>query len=129
LGQYYIQLPQVEQAFQELQGALSIRPLYHPKDARIEAHLFGAFRADCLQVTRQHRLQALAPGLTPRAVLQKFVAMQRVDVHLPTTEGRYLILPRSTQPAKDQFLLLSQLKMELPQQPPPKITSTATFTA
>jgi hypothetical protein len=88
-----MQLPQFEQAFQELQGALSIRPLYHPKDTRIEAHLFGAFRADCLQVTRQHRLRALAPGLTPRAVLQKLAAMQRVDVHLPTTDGRYLILP------------------------------------
>ncbi len=128
LWQYYIQLTEVEQAFKELKGDLSIRPIYHQKDARIEAHIFVAFMAYCLQVTLKHRLRALAPGLTPRAVLQKFAAMQMVDVHLPTTDGRYLILPRYTQPDKDQRLLLSQMKMELPQQPPPKITSIATLT-
>jgi Transposase DDE domain len=128
LWQYYIQLTEVEQAFKELKGDLSIRPIYHQKDARIEAHIFVAFMAYCLQVTLKHRLRALAPGLTPRAVLQKFAAMQMVDVHLPTTDGRSLILPRYTQPDKNQRLLLSQMKMELPQQPPPKITSIATLT-
>jgi hypothetical protein len=129
LWQYYIQLTEIEQAFKELKGDLSIRPIYHQKDTRIEAHIFVAFMAYCLQVTLKHRLRALAPGLTPRAVLEKFAAMQRVVVHLPTTDGRYLILPRYTQPDKDQRLLLSQMKMELPQQSPPKITSTATLTA
>jgi hypothetical protein len=128
LWQYYIQLTEVEQAFKELKSDLSIRPIYHQKDARIEAHIFVAFMAYCLQVTLKHRLHALAPGLTPRAVLEKFTAMQMVDVHLPTTDGRYLILPRYTQPDEDQRLLLSQIKMELPKQPPPKITSTATLT-
>jgi hypothetical protein len=99
---------------------LCIRPIYHQKDSRIEAHIFVAFMAYCLQVTLKHRLRALAPGLTPRAVLEKFAAMQMVDVHLPTTDGRYLVLPRYTQPDKDQSILLSQLKMGLPQQPPPK---------
>jgi transposase len=120
LWQYYIHLTEVEQAFKELKGDLSIRPIYHQKDARIEAHIFVAFMAYCLQVTLKHRLRALAPGLTPRAVLEKFTAMQRVDVHLPTTDGRYLILPRYTQSDEDQRLLLSQLKMALPQQPPPQ---------
>jgi hypothetical protein len=129
LWQYYIQLTEVEQAFKELKSDLSIRPIYHQKEARIEAHIFVAFMAYCLQVTLKHRLRALAPGLTPRAVLEKFTAMQMVDVHLPTTDGRYLILPRYTQPDRDQRLLLSQMKMELPKQPPPKITSTATLTA
>jgi transposase len=89
---YYIQLTEIEQAFKELKGDLSIRPIYHQKDVRIEAHIFVAFMAYCLQVTLKYRLRALAPGLTPRAVLQKFAAMQMVDVHLPTTDGRYLIL-------------------------------------
>jgi hypothetical protein len=128
LWQYSIQLTEVEQAFKELKGDLSIRPIYHQKDTRIEAHIFVAFMAYCLQVTLKHRLRALAPGLTPRAVLQKFAAMQMVDVHLPTTDGRYLILPRYTQPDRDQRLLLSQMKLALPKQPPPKITSTATLT-
>jgi hypothetical protein len=108
---------------------LFIRPIYHQKDSCIEAHIFVAFMAYCLQVTLKHRLRALAPGVTPRAVLEKFAAMQRVDVHLPTINGRYLILLRYTQPDRDQRLLLSQMKMELPQQPSPKITSTATLTA
>ena len=127
LWQYYIQLTEIEQAFKELKGDLSIRPIYHQKDSRIEAHIFVAFMAYCLQVTLKQRLRALAPGLTPRAVLQKFAAMQMVEVHLPTTDGRHLILSRYTQPDKDQRILLSQMKMDLPQQPLPKITSNTTI--
>ena len=128
LWQYYIQLTEVEQAFKELKGDLSVRPIYHQLDSRIEAHIFVAFMAYCLQVTLKHRLRALAPGLTPRSVLEKMAALQMVDVHLPTTDGRCLILSRYTQPETDQQLLLSQLKLELPPQPPPKITSNATVT-
>jgi transposase len=125
LWQYYVQLTEVEQAFKELKNDLSIRPIYHQKEARIEAHIFVAFVAYCLQVTLKQRLRALAPGLTPRAVLEKFSTIQMVDVHLPTTDGRYLILPRYTQPEPDHKILLQQLKLELPAQPPPKISSNA----
>jgi len=129
LWQYYIQLTEIEQAFKELKSDLSIRPIYHQKDRRIEAHIFVAFMAYCLQVTLKHRLRALAPGLTPRAVLEKFAAMQMVDVHLPTTDGRHLILPRYTQPDPDQRLLLSQMKLALPKQPSPMITSNTALIA
>jgi hypothetical protein len=125
LWRYYIQLTEIEQAFKELKSDLLIRPIYHQKDSRIEAHIFVAFHAYCLQVTLKQRLRALAPGLTPKAVLEKFAVLQMVDVHLPTTDGRYLVLPRYTQPDKDQQILLSQLKLELPDQPPPKIHSQA----
>jgi transposase len=136
LWRYYIQLTEVEQAFKELKGDLAIRPIYHQLDSRIEAHIFVAFMAYCLQVTLKHRLRALAPGLTPRAVLEKMAALQMgvaprrrlEDVHLPTTDGRCLILSRYTQPEKDQQLLLSHLKLKLPPQPPPKITASATAT-
>ena len=124
----HIQLTEVEQAFKELKGDLSIRPIYHQNEDRIEAHIFVAFMAYCLQVTLKHRLRSLAPGLTPRAVLEKMAALQMVDVHLPTTDGRCLVLSRHTQPEKDQLLLLSQLKLELPPQPPPKITANAILT-
>ncbi len=100
---------------------MSIRPIYHQLDERIEAHIFIAFVAYCLQVTLKQRTRALAPGLTPRAVLEKFAALQMVDVHLPTTDGRHLVLSRYTQPEKDLRLLLNQLKLELPPQPPPTI--------
>lgn len=118
-------MTEVEQAFKELKGDLAIRPIYHPKEARIEAHIFVAFVAYCLQVTLKQRLRALAPGLTPRAVLEKFSTIQMVDVHLPTTDGRHLILPRYTQPEPDHKILLQQLKLELPDQPPPTISSNA----
>jgi transposase len=126
LWQHYIQLTEIEQAFKELKGDLSIRPIYHQKDSRIEAHIFVAFISYCLQVTLKQRLRALAPGLTPRAVLEKFAAIQMVDAHLPTTDGRYLVLPRYTQPNKDQQILLSRLKLEFPDQPPPRIRSEPT---
>jgi hypothetical protein len=125
LWRLYIQLTEVEQAFKELKGDLAIRPIYHQRDHRIEAHIFVAFVAYCLAVTLKQRLRALAPGLTPRAVLEKFSAIQMVDVHLPTTDGRHLILPRYTQPDRDQLLLLQRLKLTLPPQPPPRITTTA----
>ena len=91
--------------------------------ARIEAHIFVAFLAYCVHVTLGRRLKYLAPGLTPRAVLEKLGAMQMIDVHVPTSDGRELILSRYTQPEADQKLLLEKLKLKLPEQPPPKITA------
>lgn len=123
LWKKYIQLTEIEQAFKELKHDLSIRPVYHQKDERIEAHIFIAFIAYCLQVTLKQQLKSLAPGLTPRSALEKMAEIHMVDVHLPTTDGRHLILSRYTQPAKDQQILLSQLKLNLPPQPPPKIRS------
>ena len=123
LWRYYIQLTEIEQAFKELKSDLAIRPVHHQTDERIEAHIFVAFIAYCLQVTLKHRLKVLAPGLTPRAALEKFAPMQMVDVRVPTTDGRVLILPRYTQPDTDQTLLLSRLKLTLPEQPPPRIQS------
>lgn len=121
LWHFYVQLTQVEQAFKELKGDLGIRPIFHQRDERIEAHIFIAFVAYCLQVTLKLRLRALAPGLTPAAVLEKFAAMQMVDVHVPIVDGRQLVLSRYTQPDKDQRLVLQALKLTLPEQPPPRI--------
>ena len=109
--------------FKDLKDDLAIRPIYHQTDARIEAHIFVAFLAYCLQVTLKQRLRALAPGLTPRSVLDKMAAMQMVDVHLPTTDGRAVVLSRYTEPEPDQALLLQRLKMRLPDQPPPRIAA------
>lgn len=100
----------------EIKQDLSIRPIYHQKDKRTEAHIFVSFRAYCLQLTLKHRARVRAPGLTPRAILEKFKAMQMLDVHLPTTDGRVLILPRYTQPGKDLKLLMHQLNLTLPDQ-------------
>jgi hypothetical protein len=122
LWQRYIQLTEIEEAFRNLKGDLSIRPIHHRTDSRIEAHIFVAFLAYCLHVTLRQRLRALAPGLTSRAVIEKLSAIQMVDVVLPTTDGRVLVLPRYTQPEKDHQLLLQQLHLVLPAQPPPRIS-------
>ncbi|HSO80285.1 MAG TPA: IS1634 family transposase [Chromatiaceae bacterium] len=124
LWRWYIQLTEVEQAFKELKGDLGIRPIYHQRDERIEAHIFLAFLAYCLQVTLKARLRPLAPGLTPRAALDNLAAIHMVDVHLPTTDGRTLILSRYTEPEQEQRILLDRLRLTLPEQPPPRITST-----
>ena len=121
LWQYYIRLTEIEQAFKELKHDLAIRPIYHQTDKHIEAHIFIAFIAYCLHVTLKQHARSCAPGLTPRAVLEKFATMQMVDVHLPTTDGRQLVLPRYTQPDPDHQLLFQQLKLSLPAQPPPRI--------
>ena len=125
LWTFYLQLVEVEQAFKELKGDLAIRPIYHRSDQRIEAHIFVAFMAYCLHVTLKQRTRSLAPGLTPRAVLDKMAAIQMVDVHLPTTDGRQVVLSRYTEPEPDQMLLLQRLRMTLPDQPPPRITAAA----
>jgi transposase len=123
LWSYYLQLVTVEEAFKTLKGDLAIRPIFHQQEARIEAHVFIAFLAYCLHVTLARRLHALAPGLTPRAVFEKFAAVQMIDVHVPTTDGRELVLTRYTQPEPELALLLEQLKLDLPAQPPPKINA------
>jgi len=123
LWQFYIQLVEVEVAFKNLKDDLQLRPIYHQLEHRVEAHIFVAFLAYCLHVTLRTQLKPLAPGLTPRAVLDKFAAIQMLDVHFPTTDGRTLILSRYTELNAEQKLLAKQLKLDLPSQPPPRITA------
>ena len=120
---FYLQLVQVEEAFRTLKGDLAVRPIHHQEQERIEAHIFIAFLAYCLHVTLGRRLKGLAPGLTPRSVFETFAAVQMIDVHIPTADGRELQLTRYTQPEPELTLLLHRLKLDLPDQPPPKITS------
>ena len=123
LWRFYIQLVEIEAAFKTMKDDLQLRPIHHQLEHRIEAHIFVAFLAYCLHVTLRARLKPLAPGLTPRAVLDNFAAIQMLDVHFPTTDGRTLILSRYTELTADQKLLARQLKLDLPPQPPPRITA------
>ena len=123
LWEYDLQLVEIEGAFKLLKDDLAVRPIFHQKASRVEAHIFVAFLAYCLSVTLRGHLRKLAGGLTSRAVLEKFAALQMVDVHFPTTDGRELVFRRYTQPEKDQKILLAQLGWELPAQPPPRISA------
>ena len=121
LWERYVQLTQIEAAFKTMKSELGVRPIYHQLGHRVEAHILVAFIAYCLLVTLKNRLQALAPGLTARAVLETLAPMQMLDVTFPTTDGRRLVMPRYTQPTPEQKLLLHQLQLTLPDQPPPRI--------
>jgi hypothetical protein len=112
----------IEEAFKNLKGDLAIRPIFHKDEQRIEAHIFLAY---ALQITLTRRLHTLAPGLTARSALEKFAAVQMIDVHLPTTDGREIVLTRYTQPEPELQLLIDRLRLTLPPQPPPKITASA----
>lgn len=125
IWEYYLQLTEVEQAFKELKGDLALRPIYHQREDRIEAHVFVSFLAYSLFVTLKARLRMSAGGLTPRSVLEKFDKVSMVDVHLPTTDDREIVLRRYTQPEEELKLLLDQMKIQLPDQPPPKIQQIA----
>jgi hypothetical protein len=120
---YYMQLVEIEESFKNLKGDLGIRPIFHQLEERIEGHIFVCFLAYCVQVSLREKLKSLGRGLTPRAVIEKFATLQMVDVHLPTSDGRRLEMKRYTQPDKDLRLLLARMGLELPPQPPPKITS------
>ncbi len=113
----------MEVAFRNLKGDLAIRPVVLRDEKRIEAHIFIAFLAYCLQITLTRRLHSLAPGRTARSALAKFAAVQMIDVHLPTTDGREIILTRTTEPEPELRLLIDRMKLALPAQPPPKIAA------
>jgi len=117
----YVQLTQIESAFRCLKSELSIRPIRHQLEHRADAHILIAFLAYCLHVTLKNRLMIHAPGLTPAAVLEKVATIQMVEVWIPTVDGRWLVLPRHTQPEKDVQAVLNQMQFTLPSQPPPRI--------
>ena len=117
----YLLLTRIEQACKDLKGSLSIRLIWHQLEKRIEAHIFVSFLAFCLHTTLRNLARGRAAGLTSEAILEKLSSMQMIDVHLPTTDGRHIVMSRYTQPEKDVSLILAQLGLTLPEQPPPKV--------
>jgi transposase len=117
----YVQLTQIESVFRSLKSELSIRPIGHQLEHRADAHVLIAFLAYSLQVTLKNRLMMHAPGLTPAAVFEKLATIQMVEVWIPMVDGRWLVMPRHTQPEPDVQALLNQIRTTLPAQPPPRI--------
>jgi transposase len=123
LWEWYVQLTHVEEAFKTLKSDLNLRPIHHQLERRVEGHILVAFLGYCLQVTLREKLIRHAPGLTPRECLKSLSRIQMVDVHLPTTDGQTLIMPRYTEPDERQAMILEKLGLTLPAQPPPRIRS------
>jgi hypothetical protein len=91
-------LAEIEAVFKSFKNDLALRPIYPSVEPRVEARIFGCFLAYGLHVTLKQRWSALAPGLTPRAALATLAGVQRLAVEVPTTDGRWLVMSRSTQP-------------------------------
>ncbi len=123
LWKLYMLLVEIEAVFKSFKNDLGLRPIYHSVEPRVEAHIFVCFLAYCLQVTLKQRLNALAPGLTPRAALETLAGVQMLDLEVPTSDGRWLMMSRYTQPDQAVELLLGQLKMKLPEQAPPRLSA------
>jgi transposase len=123
IWEFYLLLTRVEQAFKDLKGDLSVRPLYHQLDTRIEAHIFVSFLAYCFHTTLRQMSRVHAGGLTSAAIIEKFQSVQMIDIHLPTTDGRRIVMNRHTEPEPDIQLLQSKLDLILPPQPPPQVSA------
>jgi hypothetical protein len=123
LWKLYMLLVEIEAVFKSFKNDLGLRPIYHSTEGRVEAHIFICFLAYCLQVTLRQRLNALAPGLTPRAVIETLAGVQMLDLEMPTSDGRWLVMSRYTQPDKAVELLLARLQLPLPDQPPPRLSA------
>jgi hypothetical protein len=129
LWKLYTLLVEIEGVFKSFKNDLGLRPIYHSVGPRVEAHIFVCFLAYCLHVTLRQRLNALAPGLTPRAVLEILAGVQMLDLEVPTSDKRWLVMSRYTQPEKAVKLLLSRLQMKLPEQPPPRLSAQRKLTS
>lgn len=121
LWQQYMLQCNVEQAFKELKSDLGIRPVYHHKEKRVDAHIFVAFLSYCLQTTLRQKLRNNASGLTGQAVLETLSRIQLLNVSIPTQDGRTLQMQRYTEAEVEHKLILEKLHLTLPPQTPPKI--------
>jgi transposase len=121
LWRQYVQLTDVEEAFRCLKSELSIRPIWHYTQGRVEAHILIAFLGYCLWVLLKQKLKKVAASITPARALESLREMRMVEVWFDLRDGRRLCLPRITQPEKEQALILHHLGWSLPEQPPPRI--------
>jgi transposase len=121
LWEQYMLQTRVEQSFKELKSDLSIRPIHHQLERRVDAHIFIAFMSYCLQTTLRQKLKTSAPGLTSQSAMEIFSKIQLLDVYIPTQDNRTLHLQRYTEPEQDHKILLEKLNLKLPTQAPPKI--------
>ena len=121
LWTFYIQLTEVEQAFKELKHDLAVRPIYHSSEKRIEAHIFVAFLAYCLQVTLKANLKRLAHGITPARSSPSSRPCRWWTCVSHHRRPRTRAARDTRSPSPITAMLLDRCSW-LPEQPPPKIT-------
>jgi transposase len=117
LWQTYIQLTDAEAAFRIHKAELSIRPIWHQKKERVQAHIFVCFLAYVLWKTLEQWQVRAGLGNSPRTVLDELRRLQSADIVLPTAEtpNREIRIRCVVRPAKAQALLLDRLGLRLPE--------------
>ena len=114
LWKTYIQLWQAEAAFRVHKSELDIRPIWHQKEERVQAHILVCFLAFCLWKALRGWQERADLGSSPRTLLEEFERIQSVDVVLPTNHGAELRLRCVTQPDEAQRALIDRLGLSLP---------------
>ncbi len=115
LWRTYIQLTEAEAAFRIHKSDLSLRPIWHQRAHRVQAHILVCFLASVLWKTLGQWQQRAGLGQSPRTILEELQRIQSTDVVLPTTDGRELRLRCVVRPDAAQAALLDRLGLDLPQ--------------
>jgi transposase len=117
LWRTYIQLTEAEAAFRIHKTDLSIRPIWHQKAERVQAHILICFLAYVLWKTLEQWQQRAGLGNSPRTILEELGRIQSTDVVLPLADGsrRELRLRCVVRPDKAQAMLLDRLGLRLPE--------------
>jgi len=114
LWKAYIQLTQAEEAFRIHKNDLRIRPIWHQREDRVDAHILVCFLAYVLYKTLGQMCSRAGLGDEPRRILDELSRIKVVDVVLPTLDGVEIRRRRVTRPSDHQAIILQRLKLILP---------------
>ena len=117
LWKAYIQLTEAEGAFRIHKSDLRLRPIWHQKEERVQAHILVCFLAYVLWKTLGQKCRRAGLGDEPRRVFEELGEIELVDVMLPTRQGNEIRRRCITEPTDHQAILLTQLKMNFPKIP------------
>ena len=115
LWQAYIQLTEAETAFRIQKSDLKIRPVWHQKEERVQAHILVCFLAYVLWKMLGQMCKRSGLGSEPRKVLDEVAQIKMVDIVMPTKQGTEIRKRCIAQPTKAQAIILLKLGLLLPQ--------------
>ena len=111
---HYIQLTQAESAFRTQKTELNLRPIWHHKEDRVQAHILFSFLAYAMWKTLEQWMSRCGLGNGPRPVIEEFDRIKTNDVILPTSQGRDVRIRCVTQTDESQRILWSRLGIRIP---------------
>lgn len=119
LWKTYIGLSQIEDSFRISKHDLGLRPPYHQKPGRTQAHILVCFLALVMWRTLQQWMQGCGLGTAPRKLLEEIAEIRSLDIVLPTGAGKDIRLRTVSRPEQHLAILLQKLDLPLPNKPKP----------